>query len=334
MYSALITSEWIQGAVSLEKTVEGVRPWRLPYDKSRMFDEGLIGKAREAAGIRVAFTGTGIPGSIELEVVPDEMERLFDLIVDDRLIQTVKLEPGEDRCLFDLPAGERFEIYLPQNATVVLKSLHVDQALHIAAYRNERARWITYGSSITQCAAAASPSQTWPAIVARNMGWDLTCLGFGGQCQIEPMVARVIRELPADVFSLCLGINVMGGSSLNIRTFRSSVIGMIELIREKHTTTPLVVCSPIYCSYRESTENAVGMTLEKMREEIRAGISILQGYGDSNLMYIDGLELFGEAFAGYQPDQLHPNAEGYQLIGARMTDILTGLRFIESKPGE
>ena len=61
-----------------------------------------------------------------------------------------------------------------------------------------------------------------------------------------------------------------------------------------------------------------------MREEIRAAISILQGYGDRNLLYIDGLELFGEAYAGNQPDQLHPDAEGYQLIGARMTDTLTG----------
>jgi hypothetical protein len=329
MHTIPVTSEWIHGAVSLEKTEQGIRPWRLPHDKLLLFAEGLIDKAGETAGVRVAFTGTvgtGTIGSIELEVVPGEKERLFDLIVDDRLIQTVTVEPGAERCLFDLPAGERFEIYLPQNAAVILKALHVDEAVHIVPYRNERVRWITYGSSITQCAAAASPSLTWPAIVARNKGWDLTCLGFGGQCHMEPTVARVISELPADIISLCLGINVMGGNTLNIRTFRSVVIGMIELLRENHITTPLVVCSPIYCSYRESTENAVGMRLEIMREEIRAAISILQGYGDRNLMYIDGLELFGEAYAGNQPDQLHPNAEGYQLMGARMTDMLTGLR--------
>ncbi len=329
MYTIPITSEWIHGAVSLERTEQGIRPWRLPHDKLRVFAESLIDKAGEAAGVRIAFTGTvgtGTNGLIELEVVPGEKERLFDLIVDDRLIQTVTVEPGAERCLFDLPAGERFEIYLPQDAAVILKALHVDEAAHIVPYRNERVRWITYGSSITQCAAAASPSLTWPAIVARNKGWDLTCLGFGGQCHMEPTVARVIRELPADIISLCLGINVMGGNTLNIRTFRSAVIGMIELLREKHITTPLVVCSPIYCSYRESTENTVGMTLEIMREEIRAAISILLGYGDRNLMYIDGLELFGEAYAGNQPDQLHPNAEGYQLMGARMTDMLTGLR--------
>lgn len=322
MQAIPLTGDWIRGAVSCETNEEGIRPWRLPWDKLRLFDQGLQTKAGEAAGIRIAWSGAA--GPVELEVVPDEQDRLFDLVVDDTPVQTVTLEAGASRCAFQAPQGDKLEIYLPQKAGVVLKALFMDEQANPAPYRGTAKRWIAYGSSITQCATAASPSVTWPAIVARSKGWDLTCLGYGGQCHMEAAVARVIRDLPADLISLCLGINVMSGT-LNIRTFRSAVIGVIELIREKHTDIPLVVSSPIYCAYRETTENNVGMTLVKMREEIQEAIAILRAYGDNRLLYIDGLELFGEPFAGYMPDQLHPNAEGYRMMGERMTAELTRL---------
>ncbi|WP_127586364.1 SGNH/GDSL hydrolase family protein [Paenibacillus koleovorans] len=331
MTTIAITKEWIQGAVSLEPTEHGVRPWRLPQDKLQLFREGLVDKAGETAGVRVSFAGhfgvdavTGEARSVELEVAPTEAERQFDLVADDKLVHSLTLPAGEERCSFHPPAGERFDIYLPQKSGVILKSLSAAEHSELAPIRTNRLKWVTYGSSITQCSAAASPSLTWPAIVARSKGWDLTCLGYGGQCHLETLVARMIRDTPADLISLCLGINVMS-NTLNIKTFRSAVIGMVELIREKHVDTPIVLISPIYCSYRETTENAVGMTLTLMREEIREAVSILQAYGDRNLRLVDGLRFFGEEFAGYMPDQLHPNAEGYGIMGERMIDILTEL---------
>ncbi|WP_240420791.1 SGNH/GDSL hydrolase family protein [Paenibacillus periandrae] len=209
---------------------------------------------------------------------------------------------------------KRVEIYFSQKAAVIVKALQIDDGASAAPLQNNQPRWVTYGSSITQCSAAESPAQTWPAIVARNKGWDLTCMGFGGQCHLEPMVARVIRDLPADVISMCLGINVMGRNSLNIRTFRSAIIGMVSIIREKHVNTPLFLISPIYCPHRETDENLVGMNLITMREEIQEAVNILISYGDSNLIYVDGLDIFGEAFADKLPDHLHPNAEGYKIM--------------------
>ena len=33
---------------------------------------------------------------------------------------------------------------------------------------------------------------------ARTHNLDLTCLGYGGQCHLDPIVASMIRDLPAD----------------------------------------------------------------------------------------------------------------------------------------
>ncbi|KRE49860.1 SGNH/GDSL hydrolase family protein [Paenibacillus sp. Soil724D2] len=314
MQTIEINKEWFRGAVSIETSDIGLRPWRLPHDQLSLFASKLVEKAGETAGVRVAFISDST--SVELHVARTDKDIRFDLVIEDELVDTKTLLAGEEICLFTkLPGSmKRVDIYLSQEAAVIVKALKVDDRASAAPFPDNQPRWVAYGSSITQCSSAESPALTWPAIVARSKGWDLTCMGFAGQCHLEPMVARVIRDLPADVISLCLGINVMGGNSLNIRTFRSAIIGLISIIREKHRNTPLFLFSPIYCPHRETNENLVGMTLVTMRKEMQEAVNILISYGESNMTYVDGLDIFGEAFIDKLPDHLHPNAEGYRII--------------------
>ncbi|CAH1227885.1 hypothetical protein PAECIP111891_06196 [Paenibacillus allorhizoplanae] len=314
MQTIEINNAWFRGAVSIETKENGLQPWRLPHNLLNLFALKVVEKAGEAAGVRLAFLTDST--SVELLVASAEQDRQFDIVIEDEFIGTKSLFAGDDSCLFtNLPGSrKRVELYFPQNAAVMVKAIKIDVGTSAVPAPNNQPRWVTYGSSITQCTTAESPAQTWPAIVARQKSWDLTCLGFAGQCHLEPMVARVIRDLPADVISLCLGINVMGGNTLNIRTFRSAIIGMVSIIREKHPFTPLYLFSPIYCPHRETDENVVGMNLVTMRKEIQEAVNILTSYGDSNLTYVDGLDIMGEAFVAHLPDQLHPNAEGYKLM--------------------
>ncbi|SDC18483.1 Lysophospholipase L1 [Paenibacillus sp. UNCCL117] len=323
MQTIELTEAWLRGAVSVEANEAGLRPWRLPHHQLDLFFPELVDKAGEAAGVRVAFASDS--ATVELQVTAADQDRQFDLVIDDEFVSTGTLAAGEERCLFTgLPARmKRVELYLSQQAAVTVKALKIDDGASASPLPNDRPRWVTYGSSITQCVAAESPAQTWPAIVARSKGWDLTCMGYGGQCHLEPMVARVIRDLPADLISMCLGINVMGRGSLNIRTFRSAVIGMVSIIREKHPNTPLFLISPIYCPHRETDENTAGMNLVTMRDEIREAVRVLTSYGDEHLTYVDGLEVFGQAFADKLPDNLHPNAEGYKIMADRMLNQIT-----------
>jgi lysophospholipase L1-like esterase len=191
----------------------------------------------------------------------------------------------------------------------------------VSPIQEARPRWITYGSSITQCRGAASPTQTWPAIVSQALDYNLTCMGFGGECHLDSMVARTIRDTPADVISLCLGINVYGGASLSPRTFRPAVIGFVQTIREGHPDTPLIVMSPIVSPPREETANVVGFDLPWMRQEIATAVRTLVDNGDAHIHYVDGLQILGPEHAHLLPDNLHPNAEGYKLMGNNITRI-------------
>ena len=161
--------------------------------------------------------------------------------------------------------------------------------------------------------------------MARRRQLNLTCLGYGGNCHLEPALACMIREMPADFISLKLGINVYGAASLSPRTFKPAVIGFVQILREKHPDIPIAVVSPIVSAPRETEPNAVGLSLSLMREEVADAVRRMVDCGDANLHYFDGLRLFGEHLAAdYQPDRCHPNGDGYEILGKNFLDSVLG----------
>jgi hypothetical protein len=304
-----------EGAISVEHTAEWSQPWRLPHQELALFPpDTLIEKAAAPAGVRLTFRtdATRVHGA----VVPQEASAPIDLFVDGRHAGTVSLA-GQEAFQFDgLSAGEKLlEFWLPQSGSFRLRWLDLAGGASLQTHEDTRRRWITYGSSITQCAAAASPSLTWPAIAARTHDLHLTCLGYGGQCHLDSMIARMMRDRQADYLSMCVGINIYGAGSLSARSFRPAIIGFVQIVREKHPDTPFAVMSPIYSAPREQTKNRVDFTLSDMREEVAAAVEALRSRGDRNVHYVNGLDVFGADLAHLLPDDLHPNAEGYQVMG-------------------
>ena len=303
-----------QGAVSLQKTEDWVMPWRTPHPSHVLFPEPLLERSAMPAGVRISFRSntTQVSGSI----VPQNGAGILDLCCDGEQIDSIDLNQKDSFAFKGLSDDEKLiELWLPQFGQFQLRSLEIDDGVTLEAFTDTRPRWITYGSSITQCRAAASPTQTWPAVVARTHGLNLTCLGYGGQCHLDAMVARMIRDLPADYISMCLGINIQGASSLGPRAFRPAIIGAVQIVREKHPDIPIVLMSPICCPPREETPNTVGFHLKRMREEVQAAAEALQTHGDTQVHYVDGLSVFGADFVHLLPDNLHPDAEGYRVMG-------------------
>ena len=320
-----ITEDLIYGAISLNRSPDWIEPWRLPYEERALYPspgDVLLERAATAAGVRLRFTTDAT--TVGLATEPHEGPRPYDLTIEGDLIQTVQQAAGDEEISFvGLPSGSKtVELWLPQrHGTVRMRSLLVADG-EVGPAPDDRPKWIAYGSSITHCAQARSPACTWPAIAARARGMNLTCLGYGGNCHIEPMIARIIRGREADFISLKLGINVYGAGSLGPRTFKAAVIGLVRIIREVHVDTPIVVISPIASPPRETTRNPAGFTLEEMRVEVEDAVRRMQGTcGDSALRYVNGLELFGPDLADdYLPDKLHPNADAQEIIARNVLD--------------
>lgn len=313
-----LQEDWFHGAVSLEHRQEGIKPWRIPFRDYDLYPpDGIGGKAEICSGIRLRLSTDS--GTLLLSFEPLAEDASLDCVADGRLVQTLRLAAGAAEARFTgLPPGmKELEIYLPQNTGMTISGLATDDTAVAQPLTDLRPRWVTYGSSITQCVAASSPSRTWPVIAAGEIGYHLTNLGFSGNCLMEPMIGRLIRDLPADLITLCVGVNIYGAGSSSPRMFKPLLIGLLERIREKHAETPLVVISPIYGTERETEENPLGFTLPLMRREIAETVELLRARGDRHLHYLDGLEWFGPVDGNLLTDGLHPGAEGYELLGSR-----------------
>lgn len=368
MITTGIAPSLVHGAVELETTSRGLRPHRLPAKvRTRFPDPQLLMAEAQPSGVRLVFRTT----AQQLELVlhstrvvylgADRPRGHVDLLVDGELQHSdeltggsytevnmstgaVRQVDGESHVsvFSGLPAvGKRVEIWLPHNESVELLELRSDAPVEPAAA--DGPVWLHHGSSVSHGSNAATPSGIWPAVAARLGGVELTNLGLGGSALVDPFTAQVMRDSPADLISVKLGINMVNLDGMRLRTFVPAVHGFLDIIRQGHPETPLVLISPIFCGIHEDTPGpgafdpasfgtgqvkfeatgdpagvAAGqLTLRVIREALASLVE--RRAEDPNLYYLDGLELYGAADAQEHPlpDALHPDSATHQIIGER-----------------
>jgi hypothetical protein len=375
LISTPVTADLVRGALELEPTERGLAPHRLPARaRAQNTDPRLAMAEAQPAGVRLRFRTRA--RVLELEALPTKLvyagapprpDGVYDLLVDGKLTAQASITGG-DTVTVDMATGasshragetgvvrfadlpghhKEVEIWLPHNEITSLVALRTDEPVEPAPAR-ERV-WLHHGSSISHGSNAASPSGTWPALAAVSAGVDLVNLGFSGNALLDPFTARALRDTPADLVSVKLGINVVNADLMRLRAFGPAVHGFLDTIREGHPTAPLLVVSPILCPIHERTpgpgdfdrealasgevrfratgdpaEVAAGkLTLEVIRDELARVVSQRQ---DPNLHYLDGRALYGTAdFAEFPlPDALHPDAAAHRRIADRFAEHAFG----------
>ncbi|MER6026010.1 GDSL-type esterase/lipase family protein [Streptomyces sp. NPDC001851] len=378
MHTTPLTAELVRGALDLERTAHGLLPHRLPARaRAQCADPQLAMAESQPAGVRLVFRTRAT--TIELDTLPTKRtyvgapprpDGVYDLLVDGRPAGSGRVAGGNTLTI-DMAAGTaahrpgpvgtvRFtglsgaakvvEIWLPHNETTELVALRTDAPVEPAPERRGRV-WLHHGSSISHGSDAASPTTTWPALGASLGGAELVNLGLSGSALLDPFTARALRDTPADLISVKLGINVVNADLMRRRAFGPAVHGFLDTVRDGHPDTPLLVVSPILCPLHEDTpgptlpdfsalsegrlrfraagdpaETASGkLTLEVIREEL-ARIVRERSAEDPRLHHLDGRDLYGEAdFAELPlPDGLHPDAAAHRRIGERFAALAFG----------
>ena len=172
-----------------------------------------------------------------------------------------------------------------------------------------------------------------------------------GAALLDPYTARALRDTPADLVSVKIGINLVNADLMRMRAFTPAVHGFLDTVREGHPSTPLLVVSPILCPIHEDTPGpcafdpealragekrfratgdprggAAGqLTLTAIREEL-SRIVRERAAEDPHLGYLDGRELYGEADHAELPlpDGLHPDTAAHHRIGLRFAELAFG----------
>lgn len=373
-----VTADLLRGALDLERTELGVLPHRLPaWARAQCADGQMAMAEAQPSGVRLVFRTRAT--AVELDTLrtkvayqgaPPRPDGVYDLLVDGRLAGRASVTGG-NVLMVDMATGsaetrpgpvgtvrftglpERLKdvaIWLPYNEITQLVALRTDAPVE-ALRQGGRRVWLHHGSSISHGSDAASPSTTWPALAACLGGVELINLGLGGGALLDAFTARALRDTPADLVSVKIGINLVNADVMRLRAFTSAVHGFLDTIREGHPITPLLVVSPIHCPIHEDTpgpsapdftklstgklqfratgdpaERAAGkLTLGVIREEL-SRIVKQRAADDPNLHYLDGRDLYGEGdFAELPlPDQLHPDAATHRRIGERFAKLAFG----------
>ena len=326
----------MDGHVDIRRRPGSLQPMRLPVAELGFYDAFNRWVGSCAAGCRLRFstdsTSVRLTATQHLLAQANDGERrgAYDLYVDGILAGRdwgtggAVMEPGGaltgDPALAvtfsGLAAGTKtVELWLPQAATVAITGLEIDDGASLEPTHERRPRILFHGSSITHGMEAEGATANWPAVASRLAGADHLNLGWAGSCLLSGLAARIIRDQRAQAIVLKLGINVHSEGQLKDRTFTDSAHAMISIIREKHPVTPMLIVSPIWSPPREAVGE--GPSLQRMRQLLRDVTTARITAGDRAIGYLDGLELFGPADAALLPDDLHPNTEGYRLMGER-----------------
>ncbi|MGW3939752.1 GDSL-type esterase/lipase family protein [Streptomyces phaeochromogenes] len=371
-----VTADMLRGFLDLEQTPHGLLPHRLPARARRQIpDDRLAVAEAQPSGVRLVFRTRAT--FVELDTLPTRRvyrgfpapaDGVYDLLVDGRLAAQATVAGGNVRTIVDmvtqsaeltegpagtarfaeLPAGDKdIEIWLPHTEVTELIALRTDAPVEPAPDTGRKV-WLNHGSSISHGSNAAHPTAIWPALAASRGGVELVNLGFGGSALLDPFTARAMRDTPADLISLKIGINVVNADAMRLRAFTPAVHGFLDTIREGHPTTPLLVVSPVLCPIQEDTpgplapeldggtlrfkatgdpaERAAGrLTLNVIRDEL-ARVVEQRAADDPNLHYLDGRDLYGEKdHAEFPlPDAVHPDPAGHRRIGENFARLVFG----------
>ncbi|MEY9996302.1 hypothetical protein ABIE67_008334 [Streptomyces sp. V4I8] len=370
-----VTADLLRGALDVEHTERGVLPHRLPARARAQNTDGQLAMAEsQPSGVRLAFRTRAT--AVELDALrtkrayvgaPPRPDGLYDLTVDgrpagqgsvsggnvvtvDMTAGTAEQQPGPAGTVrfTGLPDGDKdVEIWLPHNETTELIALRTDAPVEPARDPGRRV-WLHHGSSISHGSDAASPSSIWPAVAASLGGVELINLGLAGSALLDPFTARALRDTPADLVSVKIGINLVNLDLMRLRAFGPAVHGFLDTIRDGHPTTPLLVVSPILCPIHEDTPGpcapdfsgmsagrlrfvAMGDTAERASGKLTLGvirdelsrIVKQRAADDPNLHYLDGRELYGEKDSAELPlpDDLHPDAATHRRLGERFARL-------------
>ncbi|MGC0239659.1 SGNH/GDSL hydrolase family protein [Arthrobacter sp. SD76] len=160
---------------------------------------------------------------------------------------------------------------------LALRDVRIPNGHAIRPTRRAAPRWLHHGSSNSQCIESARPLETWPVWVARRTGFEITNLGLAGQCQLDQFMARAIRDHPADVISLELGINVVNADSMRERVFLSALHGFLDTVREGHPETPVLIFSPFICPVAETHPGSTPYTADRKVYTLERPDELAQG---------------------------------------------------------
>ena len=174
-------------------------------------------------------------------------------------------------------------------------------------------RWVAYGDSILEGWVASAPARAWGVVAARRHGLDLINLGYAGSARGEIPCAEAVAGLEADVISISHGTNCWTRTAHSAAMMRANTDAFLDIVRQGHPHTPVVVASPVLRPDAEDTPNRLGATLGDLRGAMEDAARARIEAGDDRLVLVPGRSVIS---AAQLADGIHPDDAGHERLAA------------------
>jgi lysophospholipase L1-like esterase len=210
------------------------------------------------------------------------------------------------------PVGATAVVYLPEGMRPeVLAVRAVDGSIEPAP---SGPRWVAYGDSLLEGWVASAPARAWGVVAARRHGLDLVNLGYAGSARGEIPCAEAIAGLAADVISISHGTNCWTRTPHSAGMMLETTRAFLDIVRQGHPDTPVVVASPVLRPDAETTPNRLGATLGDLRGAMEEAVRARIDAGDDAMVLVPGAEVIT---AAQLADGIHPGDDGQ----ARLAEV-------------
>lgn len=199
-------------------------------------------------------------------------------------------------------------IYLPADATVVLKNFAIDGD-YTPAKKGPKVLWL--GDSITQGFGPLRSSQTYVCVANRILNYDIINQGIGGYVYDKNCLLEMPGYKPEKII-VALGTNQYGCETM--KDIEEYYPRLFELYGKD---IPTLVITPLWRG-----DNMEGVpTLVKFSDKLK---DILAKY--PNIKVVDGFKLVPH-LSDYFLDNLHPNCLGTEVYGRNLVEKIRELKF-------
>jgi len=175
---------------------------------------------------------------------------------------------------------------------------------------------LSYGTSISQGAAASRPDLAWNALAARALGYDFLNLGSSGTAFCEPAMADYLAGLRWDLCVLELSVN-MAGTGFTTEQFKDRAGSLIDKLAKAHPQAPVVCISLFPYGTGDLWRNPTAAEYRKALDDI------CKASPHRNVHFVSGPDLL--SFTGLSEDLLHPSDQGMIEIAAKFVPRLRAI---------
>ena len=205
-----------------------------------------------------------------------------------------------------------YTLFLPLYSGVMSLEIGVHPGSRLTAPRpmKVKAPICFYGSSITQGGCASRPSNSYAAMLCRELDAPQVNLGFTGNCRGEEVIAHAIAGLKLSALVMDYDYNAP-----NEQHLRDTHEKFFRIVRETQPNLPIILISgPRDPQWPDSAAR---------RDIVKETYDKAVAAGDKNVYFIDGLSFFDKVPRKYATvDQIHPNDLGMYIMFQRILPVL------------